>query len=540
MFTTLRRFLGDVRGGATAIAAAAVTLMTLGGAALMSDHLWLVDQRDTLKTAADAAGVAATLELNRQLGHDPAVNDADLKTALQAVAKRYVILNLQHLPRERLAKAMDTLVVDVLPHRASRRVDVSAQADLGGFLFAGRMPLLGGIAGPEGGMRAVAVSETVTAPVEVVLAIDISDSMNANLAGKHQTRDESRMDIVKRAAKSLVGILNPNAHDRVAIGIVPWNQAVRLESGAAGKWASERWARYPTRRVYGVPYKCAPAGSCTLPPGVEENLPSASAGDAWMGCLDGHRMGATTSTRASVPSSDEFLSLPSANPFAQGYFVPTYGVAYSCLEAPLPTDYLGQICYHGTPPSPGPSKVASQYVCGVDFPTILPLSTERTSIDQTIDALTSRVTGYTYSALGVLWGQRLLDHTWNDVWGGSAHPVDPGLPDNASLRKAIVLLTDGEDTHCGQGNYDCRGSSIGTARSDACDEAKDEGTEIFVVAAMHKDKVADDFKTSLTACSSAADNPDGTYVFLENSTKEELNAAFSDIANQLRTVRRVY
>ena len=182
MLTTLRRFLGDVRGGATAIAAAAVTVMTVGGAALMSDHLWLVDQRDTLKTAADAAGVAATLELNRQLDHDPRGDDAALKTALQAVARRYVTLNLQHLPRERLAKAMDTLVVDVLPHRASRRVDVSAQADLGGFLLAGRMPLLADVAGPEGGMRAVAVSETVTAPVEVVLAIDISDSMDANLA----------------------------------------------------------------------------------------------------------------------------------------------------------------------------------------------------------------------------------------------------------------------------------------------------------------------------------------------------------------------
>jgi len=31
----------------------------------------------------------------------------------------------------------------------------------------------------------------------------------------------------------------------------------------------------------------------------------------------------------------------------------------------------------------------------------------------------------TYSALGVLWGQRLLSHSWSDVWGGNAHPVDP-------------------------------------------------------------------------------------------------------------------
>ena len=285
------------------------------------------------------------------------------------------------------------------------------------------MPLLGGVAGPKDGVRAVAVAQTVTAPVEVVLAIDISGSMDTNFAGQYGARGESRMDIVKRAAKSLVDILSPNADDRVAIGIVPWNQVVRLESGAAGKWASNRWARYPARRVYGVPYRCEPAGSCTPPPGVEENVRSASGADVWMGCLDGHRMGANDQhPRVQCPRPTSFSPCPSANPFAQGYFVPTYGVAYSCLEAPLPTNFLGQICYDGNPPSRGPFKVASQYFCGVDFPTILPLSTERTSIDRTIDALTSRVSGKTYSALGVLWGQRLLDHTWNAVWGGRYAP----------------------------------------------------------------------------------------------------------------------
>ena len=67
MLPMLPRFLRNTRGGATAITAVAVTIMSVAGAALVTDHLWLVDQRDTLKAAADAAGVAATLELNRQL-----------------------------------------------------------------------------------------------------------------------------------------------------------------------------------------------------------------------------------------------------------------------------------------------------------------------------------------------------------------------------------------------------------------------------------------------------------------------------------------
>ena len=57
---------------------------------------------------------------------------------------------------------------------------------------------------------------------------------------------------------------------------------------------------------------------------------------------------------------------------------------------------------------------------------------------------------------------------------------------------------------------------------------------------MAPSKVADDFGGSLTACSSAAENPDGTYVFLNNATKDSLETAFADIASQLRTVRRVY
>ena len=56
----MRRFVSDARAGATAIAAVAVTVMTVGGAALIGDHAWLLDQRDVLKAAADAAGIAAT------------------------------------------------------------------------------------------------------------------------------------------------------------------------------------------------------------------------------------------------------------------------------------------------------------------------------------------------------------------------------------------------------------------------------------------------------------------------------------------------
>ena len=70
--------------------------------------------------------------------------------------------------------------------------------------------------------------------------------------------------------------------------------------------------------------------------------------------------------------------------------------------------------------------------------------------------------------------------------------------------------------------------------------AETAGTEIFVIAAMHPDHVSGPLVRTLRACSSDTENPDGSYVFLDNSTAERLEAAFAGIANQLSAVRRVY
>ena len=45
-------FVRDTRAGATAISAVAVTVMVVGGAALIADHRWLVDQRDVLNSSS--------------------------------------------------------------------------------------------------------------------------------------------------------------------------------------------------------------------------------------------------------------------------------------------------------------------------------------------------------------------------------------------------------------------------------------------------------------------------------------------------------
>ena len=537
----MRQFLRNTRAGATAIAAAAVTIITMGGAAVLGDHVWLVDQRDALKSAAAAAGVAATIEMGRLMDTQPGISDAVLETKLSAVARRYVLLNLQHLSAERLARATSTLVTTVVPNRAQRTVDVSVEADLGGTVLSRHMPLLGKYAGP-GATRAEAQVESVTNPIEVVLAIDISMSMKALLDGRScATCPDNRIGIVKRAAANLVDILHPSADNRVAVGVVPWHTAVRLASGTAGNWGRDGWATYPTRRVYGEPYVCHGTG-CTPPAPSEQALPAA-APERWNGCLDSQRVG-PVGTRASLPAASEFFTLPSSNPFAQLFYRASQGSSYECQARPLPADFGWQICYHGrrharSGPDDGYDPYAdTQKDCTVDNPVILPLSTDGEAIKQAIDAL--EPTGArTYSALGLLWGQRLMQHSWNGVWGGGVHPVDPHTRESEGLRKAIVLLTDGEDTHCGLTNATCADSVLGYARADACTAVKAAGTEIFVIAAMHPDKVSDTLGHSLRACSSESDDSSAKYAFLNHSTPEELEETFAEIANQLRVVRRI-
>ena len=129
---------------------------------------------------------------------------------------------LAHLPTDRLQRAEDTLEVILTIDRASRTVAVTAEADLGGTLFSFNLPLLGNYKGPEVTVAKAGVQSEST-PIEVVLAIDVSTSMKADLGGQNYNPGpgRSRMDIVKRAAKRLVDILEPDAYNRVAIGIVP-------------------------------------------------------------------------------------------------------------------------------------------------------------------------------------------------------------------------------------------------------------------------------------------------------------------------------
>ena len=531
-------FLRDTRAGATALAAAAITVMTVGAAALISDHVWLVDQRDVLKSASDAGTVAATLEMNRHLAENPRISYEALRAALETVARRYIILNLQHLSADRLTRATETLVVTAVPDRALGTVTVSAEADLGGTLFSRHMPLLGNYIGPLS-IKTASEVERAKVPAEIVLAIDVSGSMEWALDGTPRVpENESRMHVVKQASLALVDALEPSADHLIAVGLVPWHVLVRLDDDAMDRWVHNDWAEYPSTRRYAEPYRYYPSRG--RPPAVVDTL-APDPPEAWRGCLDEHRI-TTQSKDAAWPAVGELMDPPSTMAFAQGIFPALKRHSYACLPEPLPDNLETQFCYSERRVSEANASRqrtrGAQGTCHPSAPTMLALTSNRPRIELAIDDL--RPIGHgTYSTLGVLWAHRMLSHSWKRVWGNAVHPLDPAN-DNHALRKAIVLLTDGEDNYCGDAAGACMNSEVGIDRSEACALAKNAGTEIFVVAAMAPDKVTGGLAQSLRSCSSESDNPDGKYVFINNDDEDDLRAAFVEIANQLQKIRKLY
>ena len=150
---------------------------------------------------------------------------------------------------------------------------------------------------------------------------------------------------------------------------------------------------------------------------------------------------------------------------------------------------------------------------------LLPLTDNPQAVRDAINGLEA-VGGGTLSALGIVGGERHLRRGTGDI-------------------QAIVLLTDGQDNVCPQWQS-CSASELATVRADECTRAKEAGIRIFVVTAMVPGLVTGDLADQLRACSSEADDPEGTYTFLNNSDPESLDAAFLDIAGQLQPMRKIY
>lgn len=165
-----RHFIHHTRAGATAYAAFGIAVMTIGGTALVVDHVRLVGHRDLLQNPPDAASMAAT--------HEPgelprSLSDAELRPRLEPVAQNYAALNvLQDVNDPDLGAEDISVALDI--DRNAGTAGATVRADIGktpmsDWLFGYSGP--GTIAGRSG-------VECIGDTLEVVLAPDVSRSMN--------------------------------------------------------------------------------------------------------------------------------------------------------------------------------------------------------------------------------------------------------------------------------------------------------------------------------------------------------------------------
>ena len=61
---------------------------------------------------------------------------------------------------------------------------------------------------------------------------------------------------------------------------------------------------------------------------------------------------------------------------------------------------------------------------------------------------------------------------------------------------------------------------------------------MFTIAAMSRNDVGTTLANELANCSSKTEDPDGTYVFVDNATPENLREAFAGIVRQMVQLRR--
>ena len=112
---------------------------------------------------------------------------------------------------------------------------------------------------------------------------------------------------------------------------------------------------------------------------------------------------------------------------------------------------------------------------GTDCRSVKPMELTSSTLDATLYIQTLNADGGTAGHQGLSWGWQLISPTWSGVFDGTATP-EPY--DDPEVKKAIILMTDGEFIHQ---LYSGQGSSADQAKT-LCDNIKAEGILIYTIA----------------------------------------------------------
>ncbi len=174
---------------------------------------------------------------------------------------------------------------------------------------------------------------------------------------------------------------------------------------------------------------------------------------------------------------------------------------YSGPFAPPSSEYRSRIC----PKAP-----------------VLPLVESKSAVKSAVDSMTAK--GCTRYDIGSVWGWRTLSPNWRTYWENNVLPLDYG---HQQMSKAIIIMTDGANTP------DCAGDPLTKAQTETmfdqqCQAMKNEGVIIYTITFQLNDP---DTNNLFRDCASGAER------YFKSPSGEELELAFTTIANDLSTLR---
>ncbi len=485
-FRLARRFRKAESGATvTVFAFSAVVLICLGGAVV--DYGRLTKAHTALQAATDSAALAAA--------RLPSKDTAAMRTA----ANNFFAANTASINGHTIE------ITNFTFQATTGTVTVETSGVLDTTLMS-----IAGFRTMGFSAKSAAVKE-VTGTVEMALVLDNTWSMSESAGGS-----DSKITVLKSAAKKLVETVLSEGGTNVRIGIVPFADYVNVGMGNR----SEAWLSVPADSTKtedtSTPRICVEKTTkqvCT------RGSPATCTRAGKDGVRETYDCTPQTCTQQTVAPYQSCSGGPSTRTTVNKWF----GCVYSRKTGNLRLN-------DSDPTTPYPGVMGSSQTC---LKPIIPLTSDRATLTSAIDGLITNIGNYkpsTYIPAGLIWGVNVLSPT-APFSEGRAYDAANRMP-----RKALVLMTDGANTmyfrNSDGSHQDKRNNGdVTTANLDTtklCDYAKSKNIEVYTVAFAVTDVAA---KTMLQGCATDAAH------YYDATNAAALAAAFQAIGQSLTSLR---
>ncbi len=366
--------------------------------------------------------------------------------------------------------------------------------------------------------------------LEVVLVLDNTGSMSTN----------NNIGALRDATTSFVNILfdatsNP---EFVKMGLVPYANSVRIGNYGLGlnpdgspRGNPEAFVTLPPEVNYTTDhnsgegwYGCVVAHhSQNYDPNADHVIdPENSYGQLWEsgGILDGHGWNATLSNNDPYPTDVE-------DDYTGPWDIYMSGDVQEervCVETY--TDWRGRTrCrrYEGTGDYEWRLDRVPNYGCPYAY--VMPLTSDRDSLLSRVDDMLAH--GHTLGNVGMIWGRRLIS---------PEAPFDEGAAwDDPKWRKAIIMMTDGNNTRHSQYSYfgDAQKNQINVTDYnerfvETCEALKAQNVLIYTVTFYSN--ISDTTKGYYRSCATSEDQ------YYDAPSQDDLISVFEKISRELSQI----